>query len=149
MNYIYLLIAFILVLFLYNSFDLVENMENKENTNLGPQAIIYKNQGAISNLQKNVKDIMSQLSKNVGTSGNQNLQLNTLRQDVSNNKTTSDEAKKLANSNKESIMKIVNAQKEQATKFKKNAEGVPEIGPSTLSKNANPEMMEKFNDGKI
>ena len=65
MNYIYLLIAFILVLFLYNTFNLVENMENNDEKDIAPQTIVYQNQGAILNLQKQIQKLMDQLTKKV------------------------------------------------------------------------------------
>ena len=141
MNYIFLLIAFILVLFLYNTFNLVENMrtiENMENnddsddSNLAPQTIIYKNQGAISNLQKQVEYIMSQLTKNIGLNANQNAQLNTLGKNVSNAVEISNEADKIANANKQAILKIINAQAKKANDFKNKASKIPSVGKNTI-----------------
>jgi predicted translin family RNA/ssDNA-binding protein len=51
MKYTYLLISFILVLFLYNSVKIVENMDNNIENN------VYKNQAAIINFRKKLKGV--------------------------------------------------------------------------------------------
>ena len=132
MNYIFLLIAFILVLFLYNSFNLVENMENNDDKDLAPQTIVYKNQGAILNLQKQIQDIMTQLATSVGINASQNAQLKTLSKNVSDATKVSNEAEKVANANKQSILKIINAQKKKATDFKNKASKLPTVGKNTI-----------------
>ena len=127
MNYIFLLIAFILVLFLYNSFNLVENMENNNEKVIAPQTIIYQNQGAILNLQKQVEKIMNQINKTIGTDANQNSQLKTLSTTLSNTTQVSNAADKLSKSNKAAIVKIANAQKQKAQDFKNKASKLPPI----------------------
>ena len=59
MKYTYLLIAFILVLFLYNSVNVVENMES----NIAPQTIIYQNQDAISDIEEQLEDIIKSVNE--------------------------------------------------------------------------------------
>ena len=56
MKYTYFLIAFILVLFLYNSFNLVENMDNNDND---VNNIIYQNQAKILNMKLEIKDLLN------------------------------------------------------------------------------------------
>tara|TARA_B100001063_G_C16655910_1_gene498476 strand:- start:268 stop:687 length:420 start_codon:yes stop_codon:yes gene_type:complete len=120
----------------------IENMENND-SDLAPQTIIYKNQGAISNLQKQVEYIMSQLTKNVGLNANQNAQLNTLGKNISNAVEISNEADKIANANKQAILKIINAQAKKAKDFKNKASKLPTVGKNTIvddSKDGSSEM---------
>ena len=60
--FIYLLISFVIVLFIFNYLTLVEGLDNNDTDNTPYQTIVYKNQGAIQNLQekypqKNIKVI--------------------------------------------------------------------------------------------
>ena len=57
MKYTYFLIAFILVLFLYDSFNLIEGLTVADET------IIYQNQGAISDIEDQMKDIQTIVSE--------------------------------------------------------------------------------------
>ena len=127
MNLIFLLIAFIVVLFLYNSLSLVENMENNDEKEIAPQTIIYQNQGAILNLQKQVEKIMNQISSSVNTDAKQNAQLQTLSSTLSTTTKTSNAADALSKSNKAALVKIANAQKQKSQNFKNKASKLPPI----------------------
>lgn len=127
MNLIFLLIAFIVVLFLYNSLSLVENMDNNDEKEIAPQTIIYQNQGAILNLQKQVEKIMNQITSSVNTDAKQNAQLQTLSSTLSNTTKISNAADALSKSNKAALVKIANAQKQKAQNFKNKASKLPPI----------------------
>jgi methyl-accepting chemotaxis protein len=137
MIYIYLLSSFVIVIFLYNSLNLVEGMDTITN-NVEPNKIIYQNQGAIQNLQNQIKQIMDSISKLNNSDAEQNASIKSIANNMSSrfsdingkiitNTKLANQSNELSKQNKESILKIVNQTKEKANNVKQQMSRIPPL----------------------
>jgi predicted PurR-regulated permease PerM len=137
MLYIYLLISFIIVIFLYNSLHLVEGMDTITN-NVDSNKIIYQNQGAIQNLQNQIKQIMESITKINNSDAQQNASIKSISDNMSSNfreinsKITANtklanQSYDLSKQNKESILKMVNQTKAKVNNVKQQMTGIPPL----------------------
>ena len=120
--YLYLLIGFLIALFLFNALNLgiKEGLENS-NACGSTETMVYKNQGAIQNLQEQVQKMMDQMNSTVGIDAKQTADIDELTKDVASNKSIADAAQKLSDQNKASLEKMVNAQKSKADALRQRA----------------------------
>jgi len=127
MNYLYLLIAFILVIFLYNMLDLKEGMSNNGETSCSTQSIMFQNQGAISNLQKQMDKIMEQLTKTNNTDASQSALLNSMNTKLGSIETKANDADTLSKQNQQRLLKMVKTQQQKYNNFSEKASKLPAL----------------------
>lgn len=148
--YVKILILFIFLLFVYDSYENLYSMyyssnfieglnnmeENDGNTNL--QTIIYKNQGAIENLQDELREITNSMNKTIHTNANQDASLKSLSNNIKilsqelNTKIDStlklaNEANELSKKNKNSLLNIVNERKQKVNDVRNKMAKIPPI----------------------
>lgn len=121
--YLYILIAFIIAIFLYNWLNLVEGLENKDDSSCvsDTKTMIYQNNGAIKNLQTQFNQMMQDFNNLLKTDAKQTAGINENANNIKKNETIAQAADKLSKENKQSLLKIVNGQKQKAEELRKNA----------------------------
>lgn len=126
--YLYLLIGFLVTLFLFNYLNLGirEGLENSGDCG-STETLVYKNQGAIQNLQEQVEKIMNQMNSTVGVDAKQSADIDELTKGVASNKSIAETAQKLSDQNKASLEKMANAQKSKADALRQRASQLPPI----------------------
>lgn len=123
--YLYLLIFFIVVLISYSYFTSPNLIEGLENDNLdgdvAPKTIIYQNQGAIQYLKEQVEKLMEHMNSTVNIDAKQSADIQQLQSNVTAITKVSNEADKIAKSNRIAIKKTGDAKKKEADEKKKQA----------------------------
>lgn len=133
--YIYILIAFIIVLFMYNILNLVgninnniEGMENKDlNNNISPQTIIYQNQGAIQNLKEQVENIMNQINNSIRNMANLSSDVREINKNVHKNTTLVNQSNELSKKNEQRLLNMAKKSEAAAKKAKLTMSRIPPL----------------------
>lgn len=126
--YIYIIIGFLIILFI---FDILSNtregMETKSNCDGELQTTVYKNAGAISNLQERIDSIMKQLNNIVTENDKQTAQISNLSSTQDKYDKIAQEADTTAKSNAEKILDIVKQAQKKSSAAKSKQESLPEV----------------------
>jgi len=115
--YIQSLIAFLSILFITiivskPGYAAIEGLENKDGScSSEVSTIVYKNAGAITNLEKGVDDMMKKVNNIVISNDTQTSEINKLKESLAVTAKTATEADQASKENKKNILKYANQAK--------------------------------------
>lgn len=116
MRIIVFLLVVILVIFIANYSNVVEGMESNTNCDAELQKTVYKNAGAISNLEESVKNVMNKIDNILATNNKHGAQIGSINTELTKYEKMTEEAENIAKANKRKIMQAVEKSKEKSKK---------------------------------
>lgn len=131
--FIYITTIIITGIILYNIYEylfttqkIIEGLENN-NLDNDSKVLIYKNAGTVKNLEQTVNNLSNQINTIITDNDKQNSDIENLKGLISKNEKVSTEANKLANKNKERLLKFSKQAKEKSDSVQNELKDLPSV----------------------
>lgn len=134
--YLFILIAFIIIIFLHNLFNIdinnkntIEGLENnKKNCDTELNTTIYRNAGAIDNLKQSVDTMMKQVNQLILQNEKQDTKISNLQTLQQKYDKVAEQAQKLSDANKQRLIAFADRAKRQSQQAQSQANQIPSPG---------------------